>query len=297
MQEERARILRLLEEGKITADQAARLIQALGAGRTESEEFSSGFGHRRWGRAIVGELDRIPDIVAQAVSSALSSGFGAGEKSQVEFLDKKNLFLKSVSGNVQLLGWDQKRIILEGSGTPMWVREKGDQLMVRSISGDVTGNVPAETRLEVASVSGDITVSGVRGKFGLKSVSGNVELADFHGEVEISSVSGDVSLLRVSGRMKIETHSGDIEILPVGEFEGEVVTKSGDIELRLEVGADVLLEAECEEAGEVHLEEGFAAEVLEQTGRLVRLKFGAGSRIMKLRTHCADIKVRRAEKA
>ena len=82
MNDERARILKLLEDGKISADQAARLIEALGSRRSGDE---CGFPpmppmppvpplrrvHMR-GRAMAG-IDQIPDIVARAVSSAVRS--------------------------------------------------------------------------------------------------------------------------------------------------------------------------------------------------------------------------------
>lgn len=297
MTEERARILKLLEDGRITADQAARLIQALGAGRPESPEPPeppSWAAHRRHRRVLVSELDRIPDIVAEVVSSAIRSGFDPTEKAKTDFPGKNSLFLKTVSGNVELVGWDKDRITLGDGSALLRARERDEQLMVRSISGDITGNVPAESRLEVASVSGDVTVSGVKGKFGLKSVSGDVSVTDFRGEVEITSVSGDVRLLRVSGRMRVESKSGDIKIVPSAEFEGEAVTRSGDIELWLGLGADVVLEMECEEDGDIEVEAELEHEVLEQTRRRSRVKFGSGARVMKLRTHRADITVRKA---
>lgn len=296
MSEERARILKLLEDGKITADQAARLIQALGAqGPSEPPEPPGWPGRRRHRRVLVGELDRIPDIVAEAVSSAVKSGFWPHDETRTDFPGKSSLFLKSVSGNIELAGWDQDRITLEGGGTLLRVRERDEQLMVRSISGDVTGKVPHESRLELVSVSGDVTVSGVTGKFGLRSVSGDVEISEFSGELEIDSVSGDIRLERVSGRMRVESKSGDIKLEPVGEFSGEAVSKSGDIDLFIRPDADVVLEMDCEEEGDIRVDVGSAHEVLKQTERYAKVQFGQGTRTLKLRTRRADIMVREAK--
>ncbi len=294
MSEERTRILKMLEQEKITADQAARLIEALGHHRSH-------FGPERFARRIhrrvsLSELDRIPDIVASAVSSAMKSGFGPqGEDIKTDFPGKNSLFLKSVSGDVEVAAWDEDRISLEKSGGMTKVRERDDRVMVRSISGDVRVKVPRESKLELVSISGDVNVAGVSGRFGLKSVSGDVDLADFVGETRADIVSGDLKMVRVSGELLVESKSGDIELEPVGEFSGKMSSKSGDIEVRLHPDADVVLDMECEEKGEVSLELDYPYEILEQGERLLKVKFGKGSRVLKLKTRKADITVKQAK--
>ncbi|MEO0082038.1 MAG: DUF4097 family beta strand repeat-containing protein [candidate division WOR-3 bacterium] len=292
MSEERSRILKLLEDGKINADQAARLIQALGAEAVREPPEPPRFSLRRQRRILAAELDRIPDIVAEAVSSAVRSGFDRSDSTRTDFPGKNSLFLKSVSGDVEVSGWDEDRVRLDGLGTMVRVRERDDQVMVRSISGDLSGRVPRESRLELVSVSGDVKVSGTRGKFTLKSVSGDIVLEDVHGSIGIDSVSGSIVLERVAGSISVESKSGDISLRPVGEFSGEVVSRSGDIKLELGPDADVVLDMECEEEGEISVEAGSDHEVLEEAERSMRVKFGKGSRVLRLRTRRADIRVR-----
>jgi hypothetical protein len=50
--EERLRILKLIEEGKITADEGARLISAIGEAATEARQREDD-GQRRWLRVVV----------------------------------------------------------------------------------------------------------------------------------------------------------------------------------------------------------------------------------------------------
>jgi DUF4097 and DUF4098 domain-containing protein YvlB len=309
MSEERNRILRMLEEGKITADQAARLIQALGgSGRSEEEEDVIRIGrhgsHRHFFgpvrpprpprvRVSMSELDRIPDIVAGAVSSAMRSGIS--DILKTDFPGKNNLFLKSVSGDVAVEGWDEDRLHVSASGGITRVREREDKVMIRSISGDCKVRAPRESRLELVSVSGDVSVSGVSGRFGLKGVSGDIELKDFDGEAVVAIVSGDIMLVRVSGKLAVESKSGDVTIEPSGVFEGSVSSKSGDIELSLGSSPDVVLDMECEVEGEIRLKTDIPHEVLEQGEQSLRVKFGEGSREMKIRTREADITVRTAK--
>ena len=300
--QERERVLKLLEDGKITADQATRLLEALGRARSEREE-SGGWAHHpphpprppRAVRVKMAELDRIPDIIAGAVSSAMRSGFGPQGALKQEFPGKSSLFLKNVSGDVDVESWESDSISFASTGGITKVRERGENVMIRSISGDIRIKVPAECRLDLVSVSGDIKVRNCSGSFGLKNVSGDVDLADFKGTVQATIVSGDLDLLRVSGDLTVESKSGDIGFEPAGEFEGQLISKSGDIELRLRPDADVVLDMECEERGEVSVDLDFDYETVEEGERSLRIKLGSGSRTMKIRTRKADITVREAK--
>ncbi len=309
MSEERNRILRMLEEGKITADQAAKLIEALGGSvRSPDEDEVIRIGRRGSHRRLLGhirpprppriraaELDAIPDIVASAVSSAMQSGFGPHAKAKTDFPDKRSLFIKCVSGDVAVRGWDKDRIALTETGDMTRVRERDDRVMVRTISGDIEARVPREARVELTSVSGDVGASGFHGRLGLKSVSGDVELEDVSGEIKVDVVSGELTMVRVGGTLTVESRSGDIRLEPLGEFSGEVISKSGDIELVLGSDADVVLDMQCEEDGDlsVNLDAGY--EKLEEDDNRLKLKLGAGSRTLVLRTRKADITVKTAK--
>ncbi len=301
MSEERLRVLKLLEEGKITADQAARLIQALGreARGPEAPEppeppepFMHGRSGRRHFRVQMRELDRIPDIVAGAVSSAIRSVEFGDEDGKREFAGAAGLFLKTVSGDITVQAWDKDVISLTQADTLTKVRQRGDQVMVRAISGDTEARVPATCRLELVSVSGDVKVSGVSGEFGFKSVSGDVDVSDYSGKARIELVSGDLALDRVSGEFEIDTKSGDVSIVPAGQLSGSVESKSGDIDLALGPDTDLALEISIEEEGEIRADIGLDHEVVEQGERLLKLRVGAGTRTLRLHTHKGDITVR-----
>jgi DUF4097 and DUF4098 domain-containing protein YvlB len=296
--EERERVLRLLEDGRITAEQAARLIEALGRSRAVPpgpDDWLPPPRPPRPGRVRMAELDRIPDIVASAVSSAMKSGFGSREEMRTEFPGKSSLFLKSVSGDVTVTGWDEDRIRIEGEAGMTRVREREDIVMVRAIAGDFGIRLPRESRLEVTTVSGDVTASGTGGRFGLKGVSGDVTLEGFTGEARVQTVSGDVRLERFAGRVEVESKSGDVKLTAAGPVGGMLVSKSGGVTLRFGPGADVLLDLETEGEGGIEFAAGLEHEVLEHDEHRLRVRLGAGSNELKVRTCDADIAVRRAE--
>ncbi len=299
MSEERARILRLLEEGKITADQAARLIEALGT--REPEEpigFTVAHGPRgRWRRRGMADVDRIPDIVAHAVTSAVKAGFGPVEEGRHEFAGARDLFVKSVSGDIEVAGGAEDRVSLSYSGGMVKSRAADEGVQVRSVSGDVEARMPDKGRLEVETVSGDVTVEGVKGPVFVKTVSGDVDARGAESGVRAASVSGDVELERVAGVLEVETRSGDVDIVPSGPVSGSLASKSGDVTLAVGAGDDVLLELECEVEGEIDIDVEAPHEVLEQRELYAKVKFGAGSGTLRARTRSGDITVRDKDEA
>jgi DUF4097 and DUF4098 domain-containing protein YvlB len=290
MSDERARILKLLEDGKVTAEQAARLIEALGPKRPEFEWGPMArHAHRRGG---LRELDRIPEIVAQAVSSAVRSGVEPGsDEGRLVFAGKRDLFVKSVSGDVDVTGWAEEKVSLNYSGGMVKSRSEDGSVQVRSVSGDVEAQIPHAGRLQVETVSGDVTAEGLAGRAYAKTVSGDITIEGARESVQAQSVSGDVELAHIAGELEVETRSGDIDIEAVGPFSGAAGSRSGDVTLRVGPDADVLLEMECEADGDIDLDVDFPHEVEEQRQGYARVRIGAGSRTMKLRTANADITV------
>ncbi len=136
----------------------------------------------------------------------------------------------------------------------------GASVSVRSWSGSVSvrgvrGGVEARThsadieisdagRVDVESLSGDITIAGANGESLIRSVSGDIDLASARGDVEVETVSGNVDLRDVVAKqIRSHTTSGDLsfsgQILADGRYEYD--THSGEIRLVLpaDVGAQL----------------------------------------------------------
>ncbi|MBM3331061.1 DUF4097 domain-containing protein [candidate division WOR-3 bacterium] len=298
MSNERDRILRLLEDGKITADQATRLIEALGSERPETDFCvppSPPFGPRHFRVRGVGRgLDRIPDVVATAVASAMKNGYEPGEERSTDFPGKRYLLVKSVSGDLEVTRSAEERIGLSYSGGAVKVRSSGDQVVVRTMAGDVSATVPAEGRLELEVVSGDVSIIEVGSRIEVKTVSGDVDISQTTGDAQVRTVSGDVNLDRVSGSFVVQTRAGDVDLVTSGPVSGSVSTKSGDVTVALGSDPNLVLEMAIEEDGDISVEESLPHEVLEERERYMKVKFGAGSRTLVVKTCDGDIDVREA---
>jgi DUF4097 and DUF4098 domain-containing protein YvlB len=292
MGEERERILRLLEDGKITADQAARLIEALGV-RVPCPP-PHAIRLRRHGGFR--ELDRIPEVVASAMRSGLEDD---GEERTQEFAGKHDLSVKTVSGDVSVSGVAVERVAVSYSGGMVKLRSREAGVQVRSVSGDVKGTMPRAGMLEAETVSGDIEVEEAGDRFVLRSVSGDVTVQGAQGEANVSSVSGDIELAGFRGLLAAETKSGDIDLAATGAVSGRVASKSGDIDVALPAGVDIELELEIEDwdedSGEIEVELDSPHETVKRCDGYAHLKLGAGGPKLVCRTRAGDITVRNAK--
>lgn len=133
----------------------------------------------------------------------------------------------------------------------------------RSINGRMGATryeltVPAGTRVDANSVSGEITVRGTGGEVEAHSVSGGIIVEDAIGIVEAESVSGDIDLRRVSGRITVGTVSGEIDAdeatgdLEANTVSGGVAVRRGKLRIfRSEsVSADLIYEGTFDPAGD-----------------------------------------------
>lgn len=118
---------------------------------------------------------------------------------------------------------------------------RGD-LEIRSHSADI--DLRDVGRVDVESLSGDVTIQGVTGEAVVHTVSGDVELGAARGDVEVETVSGDIDLRDVVAKqIRSHTTSGDLSFTGPIAADGryEYNTHSGEIRLVLpsDVGAQL----------------------------------------------------------
>lgn len=94
--------------------------------------------------------------------------------------------------------------------------------------------VPAGASVDLRSISGDITVSDVKGVVSAEAVSGNVNATGLAGQATLRSVSGDVQVnaSTVSGDVTFNSVSGGVSARALRARAVSVSTVSGNIALR-----------------------------------------------------------------
>ena len=176
-----------------------------------------------------------------------------------------------LAGSLTVRGWDRAEVRVKGTlGRGMAgidLERRGDTV---SLEVDHRGHhrhkeaqleifVPASSRLDLETLSADITLDGLAGAVEASTVSGRVEGQDLSGALEIETVSGSIDLnggksLRletVSGRLNVltralllelETVSGRVDLVAKDVERGSVSTVSANLDLSLSLRRDADLE-------------------------------------------------------
>jgi hypothetical protein len=171
------------------------------------------------------------DDMPDRVTSKLDTTVAIAKDGTVDLqLVSGEIIVSAGSGNqVRIKAWSE-RGQLEFSASA--ARVSLDVHSQRGRMGDTRYEVtvPTGVRLELKSVSGDITAHGVGGELEAGAVSGDVEVSDAKGRVEIESVSGDITAERLSGDVRVNAVSGDVSLTDVaGDLDIETV--SGEMNL------------------------------------------------------------------
>ena len=117
-------------------------------------------------------------------------------------------------------------------------------LDIRTGGGDVKVNhLEGETNLETSG--GDVKVSELKGNLTARTSGGDMELRDLAGDVSVKTSGGDITLENARGRVEARTSGGDVTAsLAHGNAKGgEIETSGGDIDLRLDPGINLNLDA------------------------------------------------------
>ena len=104
------------------------------------------------------------------------------------------------------------------------------------VSADAVVSGIVADRTAVKSVSGDVTLDGVRSDIAAQTVSGNLETRQLAGSLHFTTVSGDLTVVNgTSDRVRAETVSGDLTLDLDPESGGRIdlASVSGDLTVRM----------------------------------------------------------------
>lgn len=108
----------------------------------------------------------------------------------------------------------------------------------RRASAVVSISVPADCPVELGVVSADAVVSGISAdRTAVKSVSGDVTLDGVRSDISAQTVSGDLETRQLAGALSFSTVSGDLTVVDGASDAVKAESVSGDVTLDLDLGA------------------------------------------------------------
>jgi hypothetical protein len=143
-----------------------------------------------------------------------------------------------VSADASVIGVAGKTFSVDGVSGKLTLDSDAPQVEVNCVSGDVvftTSKANVDARVNLQTVSGDISAKGLGGRVKLETVSGNIGMAGgVVQELETGTVSGDARIQATPAahaRMTLKSMSGDIHlVLPAAlSAHVEAQTFSGGI--------------------------------------------------------------------
>jgi DUF4097 and DUF4098 domain-containing protein YvlB len=134
----------------------------------------------------------------------------------------------------------EKNPPIEQDGNTIRIGQTHDSELYRNISISYEIRVPAQTRLDAQTGSGNFSSSGVQLDINGRTGSGNIRVEDTGGRVELSAGSGEVELHNARGGGRLSSGSGDITAQGVA---GALRASSGSGNVRVELSGPGDVEA------------------------------------------------------
>lgn len=197
---ERIRILKLLEEGKINAEEAARLLEAL----------SEGGSRKKFKAKIWNSLEGIPNIIATAIDTSMKF---TDTEEILKYPKKKKLEFKGISGDLVINGKDDYDDITIQKDGFVKVKEDNDIMNIKALSGDITITTPPSIDLSLKGISGDLKMDHINGIIAIETVSGDIVGSDLSGSLFGDIVSGDVDFeFTAVKKVQLRSRSGNVTL-------------------------------------------------------------------------------------
>ncbi len=228
---ERMKILMMVEEGKITAEEAAKLLEAIGQ-KKEKGEFST--------RIVEKVVDGVSGVVGGAFSMAL------GEEKELKTRKGDTMVVKSVGSSVKISLSDDDNLVVKPTGGLIKTKREDASISTKIVGGAAELLCPRELSISIKDAGGTVEGEGTA-TLSMKQLGGACDLAftDIN-DVSIDSKGGSISLAlgECDFAFDISASDGKIEFDMPADFEiqedehikGKVKKGKGTLSIRASSG-------------------------------------------------------------
>lgn len=293
MSEEQAKILNMLAEGKIKAEQAERLLAAIGDGggsapaRAPAEESMAKLGKlverivSNKGLSFAGMAE---DTAGQPVH-APEQGFAVSPDTVVE--------VKAKGCNVRVARSDQEGMatVIPGDGQDVSVRQSDGRVSVRAWpgAGDLAVRLPAVKSLALDAAGGNAELDGLRTNVEASVKGGNLTARDCAGRLGLKVMGGNADIEGVIAGISLKCMGGSANLrgLCIVEGEHDVKVMGGGASLTVSPGASLTVRARA-------FGGGVTADAPSAAGSHGEFKFGDGAAVLEVKAFGGSVDIRRA---
>ncbi|MBD3278237.1 MAG: hypothetical protein GF388_08055, partial [Candidatus Aegiribacteria sp.] len=260
MGEEQKEILQMVSDGKISADEGAKLLEALERGKKKRSRKTPA-GRARTRKRIAreniqgGDLDgltglgSIGKMIRGIVKNSIS---GMSEDEEFSNLDE-NLAEPMEITDEPISIPDGTHLVVKrnpsrgGSGNISIERNDTDQLLLQSTSPDSLKLYQDENMTVVKAGRGNLqlTVPDSVDELTISNLGGNIQLSGLPARINIKSKGGNVTLESILGDLLCKSMGGCVSLSLSSEWNGESIVSAmgGNILLELDAETDAIISA------------------------------------------------------
>ncbi len=231
--DEKERVLDMVADGKITVDEAVKLLAAV------SQTSSYSGLPRKTARRRIRRVE-VDDDIEEELATEHDDSFAVG--------DSPKLVVNNTEGNIEVAAGSDStirvrsklnhpsrvdyRVTQEGDTIKVAARKRKrssifglDFLMGKGAETAISVSVPTETYVSLKTVAGAVRLHGVDGGGKLRATSGSIDATDVKGAYDLGLVTGTATLRGMEGSAKLRATTGKITMKEVkGEFNAKIIT-------------------------------------------------------------------------
>lgn len=179
----------------------------------------------------------------------------------------ENVSINNIAGSVVVVGTGESEIVVTGTiaeRLKLEIKQSPEgQTLIRVVheeesskqwkgrgDADLQIKLPRGSKVEISTISADITASNITGRVALQSVSGEISTGENVEKLHVKSVSGDVAIGHSTTMLEAETVSGTVTVKQAKNLVN-AQTVSGDVVVNGSNLSQLLLRSV---SGEIHFE-------------------------------------------
>lgn len=234
-----AKILEMLKEGRLTIEEAERLIKAVSESKEKEHKKES-----KWhgpdfqdfaqeiGQAFESiQVGKFLDNVATKIKSSISTGFdttaGTYVDKSIDATGIDKLKVKHAGGNITVYKTDASEFTIKGMLRTSKVEE--GILTLSSGGGNLSVGIPSTVKdVEVEAGSGNATINNIKlEKLKSETTGGNLSISDVSGSISASAIGGNIDMTNVkSTELYAKSIGGQIRLIMGDLSEGKITLDS-----------------------------------------------------------------------
>ena len=305
MSQEQTKILQILEEGRITAEEATLLLKAMPSNQATQATSTPGPEHGTdWGAWLKALLKGVTkEQVEESFDSTL-------ERAAIH-----TITVQTVNGSLQYVGADQTTIAIHAqkrvkapdlataeafvSQVQIRIEEKAGTLAIYpdhpkpppqvAVQVDFVIHGPRTLNLTGHSTNGQVQISGVTGIVQAHSTNGEVQVHELAGSIQAKSTNGNVHVeaLSLTAASEFVSQNGALHItIQQGQAPITATTVNGSLDLALPAAYTGQLDARTQN-GRVRAD--FPIQATHQARNRLVGQIGAGDTPLKLRSQNGNV--------